>query len=258
MKKVLFICVAFISLTQLAISQDVYKKRYYVNDKVKFRTQLIEGKSSGIVSLAQENKKEIHPSILELAKKGKLKANVLFEGNKLYINPWLLPSKKEADGYIDRDEIYFYELRNRQTVKLRFRQWTFNVATVPLKIRFGENGSEFSTGVNLGALIGHTWGKTKFVHRKKIGNKQYDAKFTFGGFFGVDKLEFSFTDGNATEQKVKTAFTSLGLGFVYTYQKFTAGVTSGFDFAMGENSTEWTYNKRPWVGLALGYSLLSL
>ena len=124
-------------------------------------------------------------------------------------------------------------------------------------MRFGKEKTEFSIGANLGALIGHTWGTTNFVHRKEVGNKQYDTKCTFGLFLGADKLEFSFENNNAEEVNVKTAVLSTGLGYLFSYEKFTFGATGGFDFSLGENSSEWDFQGRPWLGISLGYSLFT-
>lgn len=190
--------------------------------------------------------------------KGRLKSNLKFEDDKIYINPWLIKSGGE---YVYRDKVFFYELDNRRSVKIPFRQWSFNVLTIPLKIRFGDD-TEFSTGANLGGFFGYTWGKTNFVHRKKIGNKEYNTKFTSGIFVGADKIEFSFTDGvdengEDVTKTVKTAFLSLGSGILFSYEKFTIGLTGGFDFGLAEDSKKWDYQGKPWIGASLGYNLFS-
>ena len=174
--------------------------------------------------------------------------------NYLFINPWLVNT---GSGYIDRNSIYYYKLENRQSVKIKFKQWSFNALTIPLKVRFGKGKTEFSTGANLGALLGYTLGKTKFVHRTKIGNKQYDTKSTFGMFLGTDKLEFSYEDDNENEVKIKTAVFSSGFGYMFAYQNFSFGVLGGLDFGLGENSSKWDFQGRPWLGASIGYSLFT-
>ena len=263
MKKII-LCLIVIGCYQISNAQDSYKKRYYVKDKVSYKEKYYDKKTdkteskTSTLNLSSEDGK-VDAKILKIAKsENGLLSNVLFgeeeNSNKLYINPWLVNSK---NGYIERDKVYFYELKNRQSVKIDFKQWSFNALTVPLKIRFGKEKTEFSTGANLGALIGHTWGKTNFVHRSEIGNKQYDTKHTFGGFLGADKLEFSFQDANSSEVKVKTAVLSTGLGYLFSYENFTFGAIGGLDFSLGENSSEWNFQGRPWLGISLGYSLFT-
>ena len=50
---------------------------------------------------------------------------------------------------------------------------------------------------------------------------------------------------------------SLGAGFAYSYNKINIGGFLGYDFAIGEDASKWNYNKRLWIGFAIGYSLLS-
>jgi hypothetical protein len=263
MKKII-LSLLIIGCYQITNAQDSYKKRYYVKDKIQYKEKYYNDKSEktetkpATLDLESEDG-NINAKVLKIAKSDEgLLSNVAFgekeNSNKLYINPWLVSSK---NGYIDRDKVYFYELKNRQSVKIDFKQWSFNALTVPLKMRFGKEKTEFSTGANLGALIGHTWGKTNFVHRAKIGNKQYDTKHTFGGFLGADKLEFSFNDINDSEVKIKTAVLSTGLGYLFSYQNFTFGAITGLDFSLGENSSEWDFQGRPWLGISLGYSLFT-
>jgi hypothetical protein len=264
MKKTLLTLILFYAFGQNLIAQDHYKKRYYVKDSITYiqkyyDSKLGEIKTDTLKTPLQRLTSSIDTTVLNIAssKKGLL-SNVAFgekeNSNKLYVNPWLVKSKGK---YIDRDTIYFYSLKNRQSVKIKFKQWSFNTLSVPLKARFGSEKTEFSTGANLGALIGHSWGKTNFVHRKKLENKQYDSKWSFGLFLGADKLEFSFEDVNEEDTKVSTAFISSGLGLLYSYQNFNFGLTSGFDFGLGENSSKWDYQARPWLGITLGYSLFT-
>ena len=273
-------------------AQDSYKKRYYVPQNVNYAIESYDDENDNdstlYLQVKDENSQIIRKSIIVDGKpaikidtvprnvkfddigihsktnifskifdpkKGRLKANLKFEDKYVYVNPWLLKNKKNQ--YIERDKIYFLELENRRSLKIGFRQWTLNALSVPLKFRFGEGKTEFSTGANLGALFGHTWGSTNFVHRKKIGNKQYDSKLTTGIFVGADKLEFTFDNENSEEQTVKTAYISLGSGLLYSYQRFTLGITGGFDFGFGENSDKWDFQGKPWLGTALGYSLFA-
>lgn len=265
MKKNVICILLVFGINQVSIAQDSYKKRYYIKNTIEYQeefyNQETEKRDTKTITLnLKSSDGTIDQKVLDLAKSDKgLLSNVKFgekeNSNKLYVNPWLI--KSGSGDYVDQDKVYYYELKNRQSVKINFKQWSFNALTVPLKMRFGKEKTEFSTGANLGALIGHTWGTTNFVHRKEVGNKQYDTKCTFGLFLGADKLEFSFEDNNAEEVKVKTAVLSTGLGYLFSYEKFTFGATGGFDFSLGENSSEWDFQGRLWLGISLGYSLFT-
>jgi hypothetical protein len=266
MKKIIAFIFIVIGVNQISIAQDSYKKRYYIKKTIEYQEELYNAETEKrdtktiTLDLKSSDGKTINQKVSGLAesKKGLL-SNVKFgekeNSNKLYVNPWLI--KSDSGDYVDQDKVYYYKLKNRQSVKINFKQWSFNALTVPLKMRFGKDNTEFSTGANLGALIGHTWGTTNFVHRKEVGNKQYDTKNTFGLFLGADKLEFSFKDNTDTEIKIKTAVLSTGIGYLFSYEKFTFGATGGLDFGLGENSSEWDFQGRPWLGLSLGYSLFT-
>lgn len=166
---------------------------------------------------------EIDPLIIKIAsgKKGLL-SSVSFGENeasdKLFVNPYLI-FNDENESYIDQDFVYYYELANRQSIKIRFNHFSIKAISVPLKVRFGIDDLDFSTDANLGALGGYSWGKTKFTRRKKIGNTEIETKNTFGILLGTENLEFTFADENETSVDEKSALISIGLGFVHSYEK---------------------------------------
>ncbi|WP_139956827.1 hypothetical protein [Flavicella sediminum] len=268
-------------------AQDSYKKRYYIpekpasenltkrnKDKVSLKTKLakketvlkLKTKDSDDFIQTESLYKNVKFNEIGINKKpsvwtkifkpnvGRIKGNVKFVDNRIYINPWL--AKVDTTDYLNRDIYYFFELKNRQAISLTFRQWSFNALSVPLKIRFADE-VEFSTGANLGALFGYTWGVTKFVFREKVDNESYDSKFTTGVFLGTDNLEFNYLDENDEEKVQRTALISVGMGFLYSYQKFTFGITAGTDLGLGKHTNQWKYNSKPWLGLSLGYSLFT-
>jgi len=265
MKKVIIYSIVLVISNQILNAQDSYKKRYFIKDGIEYKEKFYasnnDKKSNKNKLVLKSENGTIDPSVKRLlgSKRGLL-ANVKFGGkdhpNRLYINPWLIVSNT-GTGYIDRDKKYYFELSNRQSVKIKFKQWSFNALTVPLKIRFSSDDVEATTDANLGALFGHTWGTTNFVHRSKVDNKQYDSEHTVGFFTGVEDLEFSFMNEENTEVEVETAILSIGTGYLFSYQKFTLGVTLGLDFGLAENSSEWTFQGNPWLGASLGYSLFS-
>ena len=263
MKKVTLYVIFILGFNQYLLAQDSYKKRYYVKDSIEYKENIYSNEGEIIKKhsiLGLKSQKKIDSVVLKIAKNKGLKSNVAFgkdSSPKLFVNPWLVENKN--GDYVDRNQLYFYELENRQSLKIDFKEWSFNTLTVPLKVRFSNNNTEFSTDANLGALIGHSWGSTNFVHRKEkqIGNKEYDSKFTTGIFFGFEELEFEFNDSENNEIEIETALLSIGTGLLYSYEKFTFGVMGGFDFGLGKNTSEWEFQGKPWLGFSLGYSLFS-
>ena len=122
---------------------------------------------------------------------------------------------------------------------------------------FMDNKTQFSTGPNLGVLIGKSWGSTTFKHLSNVGNIQNDKKQTFGFYLGVGKINFSFIDELSLENNIEAGLVSPGIGYLLAYERFNFGTTLGLDFALGDNSSKWNFQGSTWLGISLGYSLFS-
>ena len=183
---------------------------------------------------------------------------VKFEDDKLYLNPYINPIKSK----FDRD-VYYYKLKNRQTVKLDFTEWVINALTIPLKYRFdpGTNATgEFSVDFNANLFIGHTNGSTKFLHREKVDNKEFKTYFTNGIYLGVSTTTLnSVNTSRATtplvDEEVTAGLFSIGYGFGGGIDKVTLMTFIGIDFAVGAKSDLWNYEGKPYLGLGVGYDL---
>ncbi len=209
----------------------------------------------------QTDEGEIDSVIIAIAssKKGLL-SNVNFgekgESDKLFVNPFPLFDNRNG-SLVDSHKVYYYQLENRQSIKIKFNHYAIKAITVPIKVRFGSDDLDFSTDANLGIFGGYSWGTTKFTRKEKVGNTEIEQKSTLGILLGTENLSFEFEDENQQKMEEESALISTGLGFVYSYQNFSVGLTGGFDFALGENRTKWEYHARPWLGLAIGYSIFS-
>ena len=246
-------------------AQDPNTKTYRVKYKISNKQKHLDIYGKVIKQMdtlyLQSDKGEINGLIRELASTQKgLLSNVKFgekdESDKLFVNP-ILVYDSQSGSYIEREEVYHYKLENRQSVKIKFNHFSFKAITVPLKVRFGRNDVEFSTDANLGVFGGYSWGTSKFTRKREIGNTEIEKKNTLGILLGTEQLEFDFVDDDQQTIEEKSALISTGLGFVHSYQNFTVGLTGGFDFALGENKNNWDYHARPWLGLAIGYSIFS-
>lgn len=195
-----------------------------------------------------------------------IKCFALIEDNKVWINPFL--KRKDGGKYGDyaKRKVYFYELENRQNLKLWFNEWTVSPLTIPIKYRFGtesENGKkidpELTAGINANLFAGWTLGRTNFFHRKKVGNLSNNLRLTIGAILGVSTIELNKSNTNPAlpdETKLTKGLASLGSGLTISYNKINFGAFIGWDFGVGNQSNNWNYNKKPWVGLGVGYGIL--
>nr|WP_321233898.1 hypothetical protein [uncultured Psychroserpens sp.] len=198
---------------------------------------------------------------------GKKKSYVKFEKDKVIVNPWLTINGNQ-DKSISR-ELYYYKLENRQKISLRFKELSLSGLTIPLKYRFKNSDKDlkeqFGTSFNANLFVGWTfYGKRSFMYRKNVENRSNTFRATFGGFLGAStvKLNNSNTklsnDPIQEDTEITEGLASIGLGFNFAFNKLNFGIFVGWDYSVGENADKWNYNKEPWIGLALGYSLLKI
>ena len=246
-------------------AQDPNSKTYRVKYKIAYNLKYLDiygkGTKQKDTLYLQSDKGEINSLIRALASTQRgLLSNVKFgekdESDKLFVNPFLVYDNQRR-SFIEREQVYYYKLENRQSVKIKFNHFSIKAITIPLKVRFGRNDVEFSTDANLGVFGGYSWGTSKFTRKKEIGNTEVEQKNTLGILLGTEQLAFDFVDDSQRTLEESSALISTGLGFVHSYQNFTVGLTGGFDFALGENKNNWDYHARPWLGLAIGYSIFS-
>ena len=263
--KLLLVLLGAMSACPFLHAQETGKRTYQVRSRIYVEFTQLDANGEVVrrtdsVSL-QSNQPEAERGIVEMTSgKVVLPSSVRFgegeESNRLFVNPRHVYAA-QSNSYPDEEAVYYYELRNRQSIKLKFSEFTIKALSVPLKVRFGTDDLDFSTDANLGAFAGYSWGYTKFTHRKKIGNAETERKRTFGLLVGTENLEFDFENEDGERIEEQSALISTGVGFIYSYEKFALGLTAGYDFALGENRTQWAYHARPWLGIAIGYSLFS-
>lgn len=186
---------------------------------------------------------------------------VKFDENRIIVNRNLSENDKNENS------IYYYELKNRDNVGLYFIEGTFSAFTIPIKYRFKQPNvsEEFSAAaLNANLFVGVSVGKTKFFYRDKVGSITNNHKLTLGAFLGSSVVELNRNNTSAAEiplsedVKIMKGLASIGFGLAYSYNKVNIGGFLGWDYAIGLDSEKWNYNKKPWIGIAVGYSLFNL
>lgn len=247
--------------------KDSIKAIYPLGSKLNYEVEKnISGKKvkvfETIIIDEQFYQKQIIDKKKDVAKCG-IKGFVKFEKNKLIVNPYLT---KDKDGDFGNRDLYYYELKNRQTIKLNFNEWTVSALTIPFKYRFknkdSEISEEFTTDFNANLFIGRTfYGKTSFFHRKDVGNISNTYKWTGGLLLGASTVTLNAANTSAANQPLDSdteiikGLGTIGLGLSFSYNKINLGGFVGWDYSLGDDAEKWNYNKDPWIGFALGYSL---
>ncbi len=199
------------------------------------------------------------------------------EPSRLHVNFWLpsQPIKDDSTGeMLTPDEVrdidFYYDLENRQTVAFRFHAVSFGAITIPLQYRLpytADNGQEidgdFATGPTAALYGGYTWGRARYTYLKHAENEiQRERSFTLGGFVGVSTVEVDSASSLSAAEPVTGETTvgvaSLGITGLMSFRGVEAGLFIGMDFAGGSAGSKWDYDRRPWVGLGVGFNLWSL
>lgn len=230
-------------------------------------TKIINGKSVQVKKIDTindsffENQKyliTVNPNRNEV-----IKAFVKFpdDKNKILINPFI--SKKDIIN-----STYFISLKNRHKEWLPFTEFTVSSVTIPLKYRFKDKskdvGEEFTSAINLNFLLGFSYGNTSFMFRDKVGNKSNTWKLTGGIILGASTVELNNSNTSSAEIPLESGSTisqglfSFGFGATYSFNKLNFGVFYGWDYSLGGVSKKWNYNKLPWLGVGIGYSLFKI
>lgn len=119
-------------------------------------------------------------------------------------------------------------------------------AIIPIKVRF--NSFDFSKDVTLGTTIGASWRISKY--------SEHFVNLLAG--FGITSvsLDSTSTNGQIKLPSDRSALTP-SLGLVFDFNGVQAGIFSGIDMISYKEQTQWMYNRKPWLSIGLGYTILS-
>ena len=180
------------------------------------------------------------------------KGHVKMVGDKLYINQ------------VESKKVYFYKLISGQEFRLSFSEWTVSALTIPIKYRFKQKAlpkdieEDFASSININMFIGRSFGKTNFMYRKKVDNKINTWKLSGGLIIGTSTITLTSNNTSASNNPINENDTfnkgllSIGFGGAYSFNAINFGFFYGWDYGIGESANSWNYNKKPWLGLAIG------
>lgn len=189
------------------------------------------------------------------------KANIYLDKDDpsiLRINYWL------GSGY-SQDGTYWIKLKNRQSVRIKFRTWEAGALTIPFKIRPGRSvdlnskPSTVETNINLGFYAGRAIGSYKYWYRTGFGTQIDKRAIQIGGFFGSSTQTLNATTTSLDPEPYTNETTILvfssGLGLHFHFYDFRIGLFSGKDWSFGDNARKWNYQGQLWFGFGVGYNL---
>ena len=63
------------------------------------------------------------------------------------------------------------------------------------------------------------------------------------------------TEALTDNSEITKGLGSVGIGIMASYNKINAGVFFGADYSVGQKSYIWNHNKKPWIGIGVGYKI---
>lgn len=135
---------------------------------------------------------------------------------------------------------------------LRSTTFTIGLVTMPLKLRLGSN-FDFQGNLSLGSTAG-----------VKIRSSKYSSNYInllLGTSISTVSLDSFNTRGKVSGQPLTNiAVFSPSLGVVFEFGKAQAGVFYGWDFLnkSTQSKYDWIYNKKPWLSIGFGFSILNI
>jgi hypothetical protein len=233
-----------------------------VNKYFEFTENVILGKCNGIGRPPTAPDSEIINSGIQFkivgTSVGGYIISILFKpGDSVFNTRLYLSSFSATTPPNPSPDIYFLlplEIFNTKCkTRLTKNSFTIGFVTLPIKMRFGSKHKIdeiytrnflISSDVSLGFSIGY---KRKW---------REDWGINFLGGFGIASVEVdsSTTKGYAPTAANTSAVTA-HFGSLLENNNFQFGVFVGFDFLTGEVGKKWIYKDKPWLGVAIGYTL---
>ena len=168
-----------------------------------------------------------------------------------------------------RRTTYYYELKNRMSIKAPFRGWVIGSAIIPVKYYQGYTAKDsinvrtnFTTSVNANVYLGHSWGDAIYYYRRHGDNNvENRTNFILGPTLGVSvaTIDSSSTQSTKPLSSARTVlFVSPGVMLHFRIKELEAAVFVGTDLGVGSAAQKWDYHRRAWIGFGFGFNPFKL
>lgn len=189
---------------------------------------------------------------------------------RVYVNPGadsiiiyaLLPNKKSLDTAQPLLLMAARSTNPKPTTYLSQNSFDIDFLTIPFKFRPGLHSfpKQFTTSLNGAVYLGFR----RDVYRLQYGGSPLgtyhlrNRHFGFSGglFTGIGATAMNpWVTSNAIDIEYDGVAWSKGLAGIVAIDRFTVGLTLGWDYLLDKNRKVWLYQNKPWVGLAFGLNL---
>jgi len=240
MKKiVLAICLSAITTICFADSYLIIANMGSIKKGGDYLTALSASANNGGISISDESFKADRGSVFKLING----TNTLIGNDGIeYVAVIFTKTGTTGTGYVAKDSIYLIpndKISSSYYVQL-YHGFDYGALTIPFKLRF--NPTIISPTASLGFYAGY---------KIRIG---YDWTSSFIGTVGLSGI--SLNDVNSKDPQNVLGLT-YAIGTIFSFRsKFQLGFVVGADLIGGDNGNNWTYENKPWLAIATGFTFL--
>jgi hypothetical protein len=134
--------------------------------------------------------------------------------------------------------------------------------TIPLKFRVSQGNVAPQLNANLNGAIYLGYRQDRYVvdyETNPLGKSERDINhfgISFGVFTGLGNTFMSPTNtDDVLQQEYDGIIWNKGIAAILGVNRFSIGLSLGIDSLLDKNHIIWIYQRKPWLGLALGLNL---
>lgn len=180
--------------------------------------------------------------------------------DKMFLNP--VPFITESDSLLN--QLVYIPIPVNEEIRLTHLHTKWSAITIPFSIRPAINNrlksqvtNEFKVGTAFS--LNHDW---EFYKNRRIDIKSRTYGLSLGLGFGLGRVKLDegstrLSGANySNEEEGLIFFITPGLGL--NIRGFKVLGFYGWDIGLTQNTTDWNYNKRPYIGIGLGFDFWTL
>jgi len=139
--------------------------------------------------------------------------------------------------------------------KIPFRAWNWGISIIPYRMRFPQDSTPLTSDskVELSFMYGYTTGFAKINH-ESITHFYFTAS-AFAGLSTAKLEKETVIDVKMLKSNQSNVAISYGGNLMFGRNNFGISLFLGFEVALGQNSSLWIYQNRPWLGIGVSTNL---
>lgn len=152
-------------------------------------------------------------------------------------------------------------LKPNELVRLKHKSDVFGALTMPFKVylkskeKDSTRGNNVYTDANISLFIGKQWGYHGYNSKGELQRKKMHS---LNFLMGATKITLKKNNSSRVEDSdFNILGLSTGLAYSFSLNKFNLFSGLGVDIPLSSEGSKWYFNKQPWLGFGIGYSVFN-